>query len=521
MNKLISFFIPISATLTLLSLSLTPLATHASSDYSIDLRIQTPAGELFHDWVSVPKNCTVKDTTGLEHELTQHPALCAVQAFADQESNALDIENSSYGLFLSGIGEYDQDTSQGLYWLFRVNNVSPSVGLDAYTLADQDALLLTLGVWPSSPVSISLSTVDLVKTGEVVASVTAFSDETGTYEPLAEATVYTGKSKYTTFSTDENGQAKLSFNQTGDFNVFASKQDYTTSEVTHVRVRPVNDSSEYVDRAQRQKLLTGALNWLTNQVDEKGKIESIGITEWAAMAFARADQSMPQRMQQAVLDYDPDKTSATDLERHILALKSVNGNPHDQHGENYVQQLYTNHVHDGQIGDESYLNDDIFGLLALLSAGQDVNSLELKQITRFILAHQLSDGSFSYSTTLTTGDADTTAAALRVLRLVKRHESVVNVESAIEDAKKFLESVQRMDGGFAYDSTTIDSNSASTAWVTLSLAHPSDWKVNKRQPWTYISWTQQGNGSFAWLVGSDGDALTTSYVAEALAASLQ
>lgn len=519
MNKFL--FISLSATLVSLNLAMSPLTAHASSDYSIDLRIQTPEGELFHDWLSVPKNCTVMDTTGIQHELTDHAALCAVQVFADQTGETVEVENSSYGLFLSGIAQHDQDTAQGLFWLYRVNDVSPFVGLDAYALADQDAVLLTLGAWPSSPVEVSLSAVDLLKNGSLVASVTAFNDETGEFEPLESATVYAGKSKYKTFTTDETGKAKLTFNKTGDFNVFASKQDYTTSEVTHVRVRATTDSSEFVDRAQRQKLLTGALNWLTNQVDSHGKIDSIGITEWAAMAFARADQSMPKTMRQAILNYDPDKSSATDLERHILALKAVYGNPHDQNGQNYVQQLYANHVHDGQIGDEAYLNDDIFGVLALLSAGQEVNSTELKQTIRFILQHQLPDGSFSYSTSLTTGDADTTAAALRTLRRARHRGSVVALSPAMHSARLFLDSVQRMDGGFAYDSPTIDSNSSTTAWVALGLAHPSQWKVNKRQPWTYLSWTQQGDGSFAWMVGSDGDPLTTAYVAEALADSLQ
>lgn len=517
MNKLISIFI----SLAFLGASFLPLTAQAGSTIYVDLRIQTPEGELFSGWVSVNKNCSVSDTAGVEHELTDHVALCALQAFADQEDKRLDIENSSYGLFLSGIGKHDQDAAQGWYWLYRVNDYSPYVGLDAYSLADADELLLTLGVWPASPVALSLSTVDVVKSDQVVATVTAYNDETGEFEPLAEAQVYVGKSNYKTVTTDAQGKAKLSFNHTGDYNVFATKQDYTTSQVSQVRVRATNDDTEFLSRSERQVLLTGALNWLTGQVDENGKIESIGMTEWAAMAFARAGEPMPKRMQNAILDYDPDKTSATDLERHILALKAVYGNPHDQNGQNYVQQLYNNHVHDGQVGDEAYLNDDIFGLLALLSAGQDVNSPKLKQITRFILDHQLSDGSFSYSTTLEAGDADTTAAAVRALRLARRSGSVVAFSGALDDARAFLESVQRMDGGFAYDAATIDSNSATTAWVALGLAHPSDWKVNKRQPWTYISWTQQGDGSFAWLVGYDGDALTTSYVAEALAASLE
>lgn len=517
MNKSTRF---ITAVFSLgISFGITHMAFAASAE-TVHVRIQTPTEEVFSDWISVPDGCSLKDTDGVKHTLTDFVAVCALDAFSEQENVSLDVQNSSYGLYLSGIGSDLEDSTQSWYWMYRVNNISPSVGLDSYVLADGDELLVTLGVWPSSPVAMSLSNVDIVKGDSVTITVTAFDDTTQSFEILPEATVYVGKSKYKTYTADAKGEVKVPLEKTGDFNVFASKKDYATSEVSHVRVRKANESSEFVGRQERQRLLTSALNWLTSQIDSKGKIESIGITEWAAMAFARAGEAAPETMQSAITHYDPDASSATDLERHILALLAVNGDPRDQGGENYIQQLYNQQVHDKQVGDEAYLNDDIFGLLAFLKSGQPVNSLELKQITRFIQDHQLSDGSFSYSTSLDSGDSDTTAAAIRALQLAQHKGSVVPLEKTITAAKHFLESTQRLDGGFAYDAMTIDSNSASTAWVALALHTPGNWKINKRQPWTYISWAAQGNGSFAWLVGYSGDALTTAYVAEALAASL-
>lgn len=516
MNKFISIFVTSLAALVFFL----PLPSLAADSVTAHLWIQTNAGDMYDGWVNIEGGCSVKDTDGVKHSFETPVVLCAVDAFAEQEEKKLDLVNSSYGLYLSGIGKQDQDVEQGWYWLYRVNNISPAVGLDAYELTDGDEIFLKLGAWPSAPVTVSLDKVDVLKGGKVTAAVTAFDDTTETFLPLAEAVVYVGKSKYNTYTTDQDGLVTFEVHKTGDLTVFATKLDYATSEVTHVRVRSKNKVTELVDRTERKRLLTGALNWLTDQMDEEGLVESIGITEWAVMAYTQAGELAPKAMRQAVKAYDPVATSATDLERHILALQAVYANPHDHKGENYVQQLYNNHVHDGQIGDEEYLHDDIWGVIALLSAGQKVNSVELKEVIRFILDHQLSDGSFSYSTSLDTGDTDTTAAAVRALKLAKKRGSVVNLSLAIANAKIYLDSVQRLDGGFAYDAETIDSNSATTAWVSMALNTPSKWKINKRHPWTYFSWAAQGDGSFAWMVGLDGDALTTAYVAEALARSL-
>lgn len=497
-----------------------PAQTLAAEDITAHVWIQTNQGDLFSGWVSVDANCSVKDIDGVKHTFDTPVALCALDAFAEQEDKTLDLVNSSYGLYLSGIGKHDQDVDQGWYWMYRVNNISPSVGLDSYELSDGDEVFLKLGAWPSAPVEVSVDTVDVLKGGTVTATVEAFDDTTESFQPLVEATVYVGKSKYKTYTTDENGQVTFDLDRTGDFNVFGTKADYATSEVLQVRVRKQNESKEFVGRAERERLLVAALNWLSSQVDSDGIIKTIGMTEWAAMAYYQADELAPKALRKAVKAYDPDSSSATDLERHILALKTVYGNPHDQNGENYVQQLYNKHFHAGQIGNEDYLNDDIWGVIALLSAGQKVNSTELKQAIRFILDHQLEDGSFSYSTSLEIGDADTTAAALRALKLAQKKGSVVELKPAIQATKTYLESTQRLDGGFAYDAQTIDSNSATTAWVSMALNKPGAWKINKRHPWTYFSWSAQGDGSFAWIVGLDGDALTTAYVAEALARSL-
>lgn len=497
------------------------LEAEAADPIYVDMRVQTMEGELFHDWVSVPDGCVVTDSAGLEYTLTGYTSLCAVQSFTDQGGLTLSLEISTYGLLLTGIGETHQDANLGFYWLYRVNNVSPSVGLDAYVLSDSDSVLLTYGAWPSAPVEVSLSAVDILAGGTVTGTVTAYDDATAQFLPLADAAIYYGQTDYLQVFTDVNGVANFQLDTEGDYNIFATKTDYTTSEVAHIRVRVENSEEEFVSRKARKRMLTQGVNWITDAVDDDGLIESIGITEWAAIALARAEHKVPKAMKAAIIDYDPAKTSATDLERHILALVAVGANPHDTNSENYVQQLYANHAKDQQIGDSAYLNDDIFGVLALLRAGQDVDSTEILDTIRTVLAHQLPDGGFSYSTTLGEADADTTAAAVRMLRHVRRKGSHVDVDLAIEAAKVYLESTQRLDGGFAYDNSYIDSNGSTTAWVALGLHKPVDWQVNLRHPWTYISWLQQGDGSFSYIVGYDGDALTTVYVVEALAKSLE
>src|SRR5258708_35578386 len=107
--------------------------------------------------------------------------------------------------------------------------------------------------------------------------------------------------------------------------------------------------------------------------------------EWSIMARAAIGQNSGQTFLRSPIS----NGSATDYEKRILAITALDENPRTFGSENFVEKLES--FFDGnQIGDSSLLNDDIFGVLALTSAGISNNTVSKSR--QFILSHQNSDG---------------------------------------------------------------------------------------------------------------------------------
>ena len=92
-------------------------------------------------------------------------------------------------------------------------------------------------------------------------------------------------------------------------------------------------------------------------------IKSKSLSTWGAMALAAAGQTADVSSFKSV-----DSTKAIDYEAPILALTAQSKDPRTYPNTDYVAKLET--FWDGtQLGSTSTNNDDIFGLLALRSAG--------------------------------------------------------------------------------------------------------------------------------------------------------
>ena len=103
--------------------------------------------------------------------------------------------------------------------------------------------------------------------------------------------------------------------------------------------------------------------------------------------------------------------------------------------------------------------------MALVAAGENVDSKEVKSIREYILKNQNKDGGWSFALN-STSDPDDTAAAIMALIAAGENKS----SPAIIKALSFLKSKQTSDGGFAWIG---GSNSISTAWVICCLLYTS------------------------------------------------
>jgi hypothetical protein len=213
-----------------------------------------------------------------------------------------------------------------------------------------------------------------------------------------------------------------------------------------------------------------------------------------------------------------DGSTANDYATYVLAITSIGEDPRSFGDENLVyglSQLSTN----GQMGDEAFLNDDIFGLIALVSAGvSESNSVVIQEIN-YIKSKQASDGGWSWDAEATEGMVDYTA--MGIMALISAGVDVA--DSSVVDAVNFLANAQNNDGGFPV-SKTGTSNTASTAWALSAIysinADVDFYKPGGLSPIDYLEARQHADGYFLFDETSSGADLftpvTTSYAAIAL-----
>lgn len=263
------------------------------------------------------------------------------------------------------------------------------------------------------------------------------------------------------------------------------------------------------------------ITYLRNQQQDNGSISGFsGITSWAAMAFASAGIDPNTVFKESTLmDYlaankPATSSAATEWERDILAITSADKNPFDFDGVNYVENLETYH-NNSQIGSVSAVNDDIFGLLALIAAGEGADPEIKENSLNFIIENQKDDGSYSWSIG-GTSDIDTTSAALQALIAADSTGlTAPGLSESIDKTKDFLLNSQNSDGGFPNELGS-GSNTSTTAWVTMAMSATGITGEKYNLAKLYIRSNQEENGSFKWIPDSSGESFTTSFAVIAL-----
>jgi len=273
-----------------------------------------------------------------------------------------------------------------------------------------------------------------------------------------------------------------------------------------------------------------ALEYLSDQQDSDGGIGGFAVSAWAVMAIAAAgedpdDSDWEGSSGDTIIEYleneaDTGSFDATDWARMILAIVAAGEDPTDFGGEDYIdglEDLYEEENETGndytQIGDDDVLNDDFWGVLALVAADESVNS----DIIEFIEEFQNSDGGWSWEIT---GDSDVDNTAAAIMALIAAGES--SSSSVIEDALVFLVDAQNDDGGFPEDPDD-ESNAASTSWAIMALEaagedpDSGDWEPDSDTPVEYLLSLQDTDGYFEWTDGDDSNSeWMTAYAIPAL-----
>lgn len=213
-------------------------------------------------------------------------------------------------------------------------------------------------------------------------------------------------------------------------------------------------------------------------------------------------------------------TTAIEYAAPILAITAMGENPRTFGATDYVAALKSYH-HDSQLGDPTTLNDDIFGILALVASDVPVNDAAITDSKNILFTTQGLDGGWSFAIA-SSSDTNMTASAILALLAAE----VPPTDAHILNAINYLKSAQNDDGGFPYDPSSsfgTNSDASSTAWVLWALnalgASSEAWTKSGHTPEDYLTSTQTSSGYFEYQKGSGEDSfspITTSYAVIAL-----
>ena len=188
--------------------------------------------------------------------------------------------------------------------------------------------------------------------------------------------------------------------------------------------------------------------------------------------------------------------NANEFAKTILAVVAAGENPYDFNSQNLVEGLLGYH-NNNQIGATNLLNDDIWGVIALASAGVSVDNQAVLDAKNYLLAAQNEDGGWGFSPEASSDTNDTASAVMALLDAGLSSES-----SEIISALAYLQDAQNEDGGFGFYEGS-ESDSGSDAWVIAALnkldIDPTNWESNGHNPVEHLESLYLENGSYKWV----------------------
>jgi hypothetical protein len=257
-----------------------------------------------------------------------------------------------------------------------------------------------------------------------------------------------------------------------------------------------------------------ALNYLRSTQTSDGKIESFSASAWVVMAITAAGEDpndwKDNLANPSIVDYlaanAATASSANAYSKMIMAAVAAGEDPTDFGERDFVALLEAEH-NNNQIGDETCLNDDFWGVMALVAAGKDpATSTIIQDSVAFIIANQdVVDDGWGWSVGGGFSDVDNTAAAIMALIAGQSPNS-----EAISDGLDYIKGTQQDNGGLlSWGDTNADSDSWGICGIAAAGEVPTDWDSGMgNDPVDHLlTFQQEGSaddGAFYWQDGTPG-----------------
>ena len=394
--------------------------------------------------------------------------------------------------FLDSVNGEGNDYTNNIYWGWFSNLEYGETALNKHILSAGENIIVTL---ERMPLNISLSTTTPEVESTTTISITQFGFDSSWNGVFTAATSSSLEIEGNIFPVDGNGNFYFVPTSTDPVEIKAAENGFLDSQT--VVLNPIESAPPTVTPSAEPSSaslygsggggishhsmdVNAAFQFLEMNENQDGSFDSSLYTDWAAVAFGAGPENS---YRDKIANYEksaPDNSvSATDYERHAMAIMALGINPYTGTDTNYIQKII-NEFDGTQIGDPSLINDDIFAIFPLMKAGYSSNDTIIQKVIANIISRQNSDGSWQ-------GGADMTAAAIQALSMTP---SLAGVSGALSKARAYLSGAEQSNGGFG--------SSFTTSWVLQAISalgeSGTNWLSGGYNPYDYLYNQEQSDG---------------------------
>lgn len=213
----------------------------AEGNISINLRLETVDQTVLDMAITVPETCEIMDSTGATSTHIGYAAICALESAKQQELLTYQVTDWLFALAIDSINDMVNATDWSQTWLIYHNFLDPGVGINGFTLAQGDKLLLTYGPWPMEPLHVELTASSTEIDNPVTLTAQVWNG--------GNLTTYEGE---TTFWIDgtphvsDSGTFEYIPQTEGEIEIYVEASGKTRSEKTHLTVLPKEENPQAV-----------------------------------------------------------------------------------------------------------------------------------------------------------------------------------------------------------------------------------------------------------------------------------
>ena len=528
-----------------------PMPEPTQTTVNLNLRYQNNL--IFSNQVTLPTSTTILDNAGIEHFTTSTNALTALLA-ADATSTDFHVSDLQYydaynSFYVNCIETTATTTPLCANWNYVMNNTYPSVGMDQYILTGNENIY----IYFDNPWKITASTSTFAINTTTTLQTWRYNYDNLENEWTADANNLIDISipnpnptgwwdntiTIAAATTDDTGVVDYLFSTTGTFYAKITSPDWTkwsnpitltvlappfTPTSTPPQDNPPNNSgggggggnnndqpptNPIISDPDIKSTVDKILAYLKSQQDTTGKIIDGGITDWAIMAFASAGVYSDEVKKDgaSLLDYAQNYnfSDASDLNlcaaypRHILALLAGGIDKTNAKITGLKNKINSQCINEAAYG-QNGINDDIFGLFALLATDEDITTTSIQNIITAIKSDQTAAGAFTWAGW---PGADITGGAVNALKYAETKGASIEQE-IYSKAKNYLKTNQLNDGGWGYGV----SDALTTGWALMGIdalgETQVDWLTSTTTPWHVLVNQLNDTGYYesAWAPGT-------------------